>query len=136
MTPFSKNIIIEELQTMKLSYIQHRSIPIKATLAPGINVLQLVNLLHPTPAVGGLPWDKAKPLIKELEPYSRDSYAAPIGIISKNFSELAVGIRSALIEGSKISIYGGAGIVKGSIAEEEWNETGIKMNPFLKVVNP
>jgi isochorismate synthase EntC len=56
-------------------------------------------------------------------------------VISKNFSEIVVGIRSALIEGSMITVYGGAGIVAGSIAEEEWIETGTKMRPFIKVIN-
>jgi len=40
-----------------------------------------------------------------------------------------------LIQSDKITLFGGAGIVKGSVAEEEWIETGTKMNPFLKVVN-
>ena len=134
-TPLSKSISTSNLEVMKLTYIQHRSIPIRAVLQPNTSALELVCALHPTPAVGGLPWEKAKIQIAALEPYSRDAYAAPIGVISGNYTELAVGIRSALIEGSKLTLFGGAGIVKGSIAEEEWIETGIKMNPFLKVVN-
>ena len=133
--PLSNSIEVAALQTMKLPYIQHRSVPIKAVLKEKYNPLDLVTLLHPTPAVGGLPWDKAKIKIGELEPYKREYYAAPIGVISSQYSELAVGIRCALIEGATLTLYGGAGIVKGSVAEEEWNETGVKMNPFLKVVN-
>lgn len=133
--PIAENIEISPLQTMKLPYIQHRSVPIKAKLIAAIGPLELVKRLHPTPAVGGLPWDKAKEKISELEPYLREQYAAPIGVISAHYSELAVGIRSALIAEEKLILFGGAGIVKGSIAEEEWIETGIKMNPFLKVVN-
>jgi menaquinone-specific isochorismate synthase len=133
--PLASSVTVSELQTMKLAYIQHRSVPITAQLLSNIMPLDLVHLLHPTPAVGGLPWDKARVKIRELEPYARKSYAAPIGVISKHYSELAVGIRAALVEGARISIFGGAGIVDGSIAEEEWTETGIKMNPFLKVVN-
>lgn len=133
--PFSESVNVSSLQTMKLPYIQHRSVSIKALLLPNIGPLELLNLLHPTPAVGGLPWDKAKTNISDLEPYARNHYAAPIGIISAQHCELAVGIRCALIEASKLTLFGGAGIIKGSIAEEEWIETGIKMNPFLKVVN-
>ena len=119
---------------MKLPYIQHRLVTISAQLLSHISALELVVLLHPTPAVGGLPWGTAQSKILELEAYKRQSYAAPIGVISLHYSELAVGIRSALIEGSKLTLFGGAGIVKGSIAEEEWQEMGIKMNPFIKVV--
>lgn len=134
--PISKSVKVFELETMKLPYIQHQSAPIRAELLQETSPLNLVRLLHPTPAVGGLPWKEAQIKIQELEPYSRKSYAAPIGVMSSHFSELAVGIRSALIEGKRVTLFGGAGIVKGSVAEEEWIETGIKMNPFIKVINP
>lgn len=129
------SIEVMDLQTMKLPYIQHRSVPIKAQLKNGIGPIDLLELLHPTPAVGGLPTEKARAKISELEPYVRHQYAAPIGVIGQDFCELAVGIRSALVENTKLTLFGGAGIVMGSIAEEEWNETNTKMNPFLKVVN-
>lgn len=133
--PFAKTVNTSELQTVKLPYIQHRSIPIHAQLLAEISSINLIQVLHPTPAVGGIPWEKAKIKILEFEPSPRNYYAAPIGIISAQYSELAVGIRSALIEEKRITLYGGAGIVKGSEAEEEWIETGMKMNPFLKVIN-
>jgi menaquinone-specific isochorismate synthase len=135
LTPLSRELNVSPLETMKLPYIQHRAAPIRALLNEETDALTLVSLLHPTPAVGGLPWDKAKTKILELEPYKRDEYAAPIGIIGARYSELAVGIRSALIEGEVLTIFGGAGIVAGSVPEDEWNETGTKMNPFLKVVH-
>lgn len=134
-TPLSESLTLGPLQTMKLPYIQHRSIQMSAKLHSPISALDLVTLLHPTPAVGGLPWDQARMKIAELEPYERGYYAAPIGVVNYHLTELAVGIRSAFIEQSRLTLFGGAGIVKGSTADEEWNETGVKMNPFLKVVN-
>lgn len=133
--PLSRELVISELITMKLPYIQHRQADIKALLKNDIDVIKLLELLHPTPAIGGLPWDKARLRLAEIEPFKRDHYAAPIGIVSAHFSEMAVGIRSAYIEGEQITLYGGAGIVQGSDSEEEWLETGTKMNPFLKVIN-
>ncbi len=133
--PLSEKLDISPLITMKLPYIQHRQADIKATLKQNISALELIELLHPTPAIGGLPWNKARHCLKEIEPFDRGVYAAPIGILSAHYSELAVGIRSAFIQPDKITIFGGAGIVKGSVAEEEWIETGTKMNPFLKVVH-
>lgn len=133
--PLSDKLSIGELVTMKLPYIQHRQADIRAELKNEASALDLITLLHPTPAIGGLPWDKAKLRLKEIEPFVRGHYAAPVGVLSAHESEMAVGIRSALIEADKITLYGGAGIVKGSDAEEEWIETGTKMNPFLKVVN-
>jgi menaquinone-specific isochorismate synthase len=95
----------------------------------------LIEKLHPTAAVGGIPHQLAMQKILEIEKEERFLYAAPIGIISKEFSEIVVGIRSGFIKDKNLTIFGGAGIVKGSDAEEEWNETGIKMQPFTKVLN-
>lgn len=133
--PLSEKLEIGPLVTMKLPYIQHRQADIKAELKAETNALDLITLLHPTPAIGGLPWDKARVRLKEIEPFVRGHYAAPTGVLSAHAAEMAVGIRSALVEADKITLYGGAGIVKGSDAEEEWIETGTKMNPFLKVIN-
>ncbi|MBC7429564.1 MAG: isochorismate synthase [Bacteriovorax sp.] len=131
----SEKLMISELFTMKLPYIQHRQATIKAVLKKNTNVISLIDLLHPTPAVGGIPFEKARTRILEIEKEKRGFYAAPVGVISKEFSEIVVGIRSALIEGPMITVYGGAGIVAGSIAEEEWIETGTKMQPFIKIIN-
>ena len=120
---------------MKLPYIQHRRADIKAKLKTEVSAPELIALLHPTPAVGGLPWSRAKSRLSEIEPFRRNYYAAPVGVVSSHFSEMAVGIRSAKIDAEKLTLFGGAGIVRGSDAEDEWNETGTKMNPFLKVVN-
>jgi menaquinone-specific isochorismate synthase len=133
--PISEKLSISPLSTMKLPYIFHRQADINAVLKKETGPLELIKLLHPTPAIGGLPWDAARTRLREIEKVNRDYYAAPVGILSAHYSEMAVGIRSALIETKKITLYGGAGIVEGSVAEDEWNETGTKMNPFLKVVN-
>ncbi len=135
LSTLTNDIHVSSPEIMKLPYIQHKAVTITANLKSNNDPLELVSLLHPTPAVGGLPTKTALPKILELEPYHRNNYAAPIGVISAHYSELAVGIRSALIEREKLTVFGGAGIVKGSIPEEEWIETGTKMNPFLKVVN-
>ena len=126
---------ISNLFTMKLPYIQHRQATIKGTLKDTATALELIELLHPTPAVGGIPHDKAKIKILELEKEKRGYYAGPVGVLSKNFSEVAVAIRSAVVQGQTLTLFGGAGIVEGSDAEEEWIETGIKMQPFIKVIN-
>lgn len=135
LSPVLSQLSISPLFTMKLPYIQHRQATIKGILKDSTTVLDLINLLHPTPAVGGIPHAKAKTKILEIEKEKRGFYAGPVGVLSREFSEIAVGIRSALIQGQALTIYGGAGIVAGSIAEEEWTETGTKMQPFIKVIN-
>lgn len=126
---------ISDLFTMKLPYIQHRQAIIKGVLREGVEAIDLISHLHPTPAVGGIPHDKAMEKILEIEKEERHFYAAPVGVLSHNFNEIAVGIRSAHINGEVMNVYGGAGIVSGSEAESEWIETGTKMQPFTKVIN-
>ncbi len=126
---------VSPLVTMKLPYIFHRQANIKAVIHPGVTPLDLIGALHPTAAVGGLPSLKAKEKIREIEIGPREYYAAPVGVLSKSFSEIAVGIRSGLIDDQTLTVFGGAGIVSGCDASEEWRETGYKMQPFTKVIN-
>ena len=133
--PALSALTVSSLATMKLPYIQHRQATITGTIKETTTVLDLINLLHPTPAVGGIPHLTAKNKILEIEKSKRLYYAGPVGVLSKDFSEIVVGIRSAYIQGQKLTVYGGAGIVAGSVAEEEWSETGAKMRPFIKVIN-
>lgn len=135
LNPLLWNLDISDLFTMKLPYIQHRQATIRGVLKEDTSALDLITLLHPTPAVGGLPYEVAKTKILEIEKEERHYYAAPVGVLSNEISEIAVGIRSAYIEDKSITVYGGAGIVSGSIAEDEWIETGVKMQPFIKVIN-
>lgn len=135
LSPLMNHFKISDLVTMKLPYIQHRQASITGTLKESTTIEKLVNLLHPTPAVGGIPYEASQSKILEIEKGQRRQYAAPIGIISKDLSEIVVGIRSAAIFGDSITVYGGAGIVEGSDAQTEWDETGTKMQPFIKVIN-
>ncbi len=135
LSPLMDSFSISPLVTMKLPYIQHRQATITGVLKETTTIESLVNLLHPTPAVGGIPYELSQEKILEIEKEMRCQYAAPIGVISRDFSEIVVGIRSAKIQGETITVYGGAGIVEGSEALEEWDETGAKMQPFIKVIN-
>lgn len=124
-----------ELKIMKLSYIQHRAVDITAELGEKFNSIDLLTLLHPTPAIGGLPKGLALKNIQNIEKTPREFYASPFGVLSKLYSEFAVAIRSGKIEDNKLTLYGGAGILPDSDAESEWNETLNKMTPFMKAIN-
>ncbi|MEZ5278554.1 MAG: isochorismate synthase [Opitutaceae bacterium] len=117
---------------LQLSNVQHLHTPIEAELPDGLDLLRLVEELHPTPAVGGTPRDAACRRIAELEPFSRGLYAGPLGWIDADGNgEFVVAIRSALIDGSKARAYAGAGIVEGSDAEREYGETSLKLRALL-----
>ncbi|WP_417335077.1 isochorismate synthase [Halobacteriovorax marinus] len=115
---------------LKLKFIQHLHTHVNATLPERSNFAVLLNTFHPTPAVGGRPWEMAKKCIEQAEPFDRGLYAGPMGYISAESSEFAVAIRSALTEETKLHLFGGCGLVTGSEAESEWVETQNKMKNF------
>ena len=111
---------------LKLKNVQHLYTPLKIETKGQESALKLISLLHPTPAVGGFPQAEAKEYINKNEGYERGLFAAPIGHISKEKEELAVGIRSALVIKDQAHVFAGCGIVKGSDPESEWDEITVK----------
>jgi len=116
---------------LKLKFVQHIHTEISADIECGEEI-SLLSSLHPTPAVGGLPKKSAMDFILENEHHTRGFYAAPMGYFSKNESNMCVAIRCARVKDNQISIYGGCGVVKESLALNEWNETAVKMQNFQK----
>ena len=107
----------------------------RATLIDPKGVLPLVELLHPTPALGGSPRDLALAFIQEHEPTLRGWYAAPVGWIDANLDgSFAVAIRSAVVQERRAWLYAGGGIVPDSVPRQEWEETGWKFRPMLAVM--
>ncbi|MDD3180955.1 MAG: isochorismate synthase [Opitutaceae bacterium] len=118
-----------------LSNLQHLQTPIAAALPAGVHVLDLVERLHPTPAVGGTPRSPACAALRRLEPFSRGLYAGPLGWVNhRGGGEFFVGLRSALIDGATATAYAGAGIVAGSEASAELAETELKFDALLNAL--
>ena len=118
---------------LKLRNIQHLLTPITGRLRrPADGILPLVRRLHPTPAMGGVPPERALAFLRDAEPVPRGWYAAPIGWIDGALDGVfAVGIRSAVTQHDRAWLYAGAGIVAGSSPEREWAETALKFRPML-----
>ncbi len=96
------------------------------------SALGLARALHPTPAVGGTPRDRAVALIDVLEPFDRGPYAGPVGWVNaRGDGEWAVALRCGSVEGRTVRLYAGAGIVSGSDPDREWDETEAKLRPML-----
>jgi|GEM_PF-31382 len=118
----------------KLAHVQHLERVFRGQLKPDITDAEFVAALHPTPAVGGSPTDAALEFIRETEPFDRGWYAGPIGLIQDQRVELAVAIRSGLVEGNKITLFSGAGIVEGSDPDKEWDEIESKLATYKQVL--
>jgi menaquinone-specific isochorismate synthase len=113
----------------RFANVQHLHTPVRAALPKGTRLLDVLARLHPTPAVGGAPRELAISRIRELEPVSRGLYSGAIGWVdASGRGEFFVGLRSALIDGSKARLYAGAGIVAGSSPDNEILETEMKFS--------
>lgn len=117
-------------RVVALTYVQHIYNQCAALLKKGISDAQILNALHPTPALGGFPRKKALNFIAQNEPFDRGWYGAPVGYLSSQEADIAVAIRSALIGDRYMQRFAGTGIVKGSIPQEEWKELNIKIKTW------
>lgn len=130
--PVAENIVAGERTVRKLAAVQHLFTPIAADTRGETHVLEVVDALHPTPAVGGLPPDEALATIRETESFDRGWYAAPIGWFdSIGDGTFAVGIRSAVGRKSTATLFAGNGIVADSDPDVEWEEVLLKYRPIL-----
>lgn len=120
---------VENRTPLKLAHVQHIRSKLKAEWS-GQSLEDLIAALHPTPAVGGTPKANALESIQNWEQFERGGYAAPLIVNTSEKTYALVGLRSGLWDGEKLELYAGSGLVKGSTAENEWNETQNKLKNF------
>jgi len=132
LAPFAASVSTGDRRIKRLATVQHIHTPITAELAADTHVLSLVEALHPTPAVGGLPPEAALETIRETEPFDRGWYAAPIGWVdAAGNGTFAVGLRSAVETRRRATLFAGVGIVGDSDPDREWDEVELKFRPIL-----
>lgn len=133
------NVRVEvEKSVLKQGSVQHLYGRIAGTLESGVDDLDLLKDLHPTPAVCGQPDKDALCFLRQFESFDRGFYAGPFGWFTKNAADVAVAIRSSLVSpGSDcqtlVSLYAGVGIVPGSVTMSEWKELDLKIGQFIKI---
>lgn len=109
----------------------HLKTPIQAKPVARNRLFEILSELHPTPAVCGFPREISRPWIRSCEGRTRGQYAGVMGILTKDFWELAVTIRSGSIENEKLRVTAGAGLIAESDAHEEWKELDLKLGNIL-----
>lgn len=121
-------------QVRRLPTVLHLRTPIEAELARPVHPLDVIAALHPTPAVGGTPADRATSWILDHE-IARGWYGAPLGWIdARGDAEILVALRCGVIQGARAWLWAGGGIVESSDADAEWAETTLKMQPMLRAL--
>ena len=132
LAPVAERIDAEETPSVRtLATLLHLHTPVLADLRDAVGDAELLRALHPTPAVCGVPTERARAFLRETEPFDRGLYAGPIGCFGKDEAEVAVALRCATLRGHWVQLFAGAGIVHGSDAQAEWQETQDKMQVLL-----
>ncbi len=120
---------------VRLPTLQHLASDVAGVLRDDRGILDLVDRLHPTPAVGGWPRVAALELLEEQEHLDRGWYAGPVGWLDAHGQgEFVVAIRSGVIEGDQASLFVGCGIVGDSEPDREWAESGMKLQSLVSAL--
>lgn len=134
LSPYCTDIAIPDGTTLRTTATMwHLGTRITATLKDeDTSAAELAAVLHPTPAVCGMPRLASAKAITELEEYDRGFYAGAVGWVDrKGDGEWYVALRCAEVDGCNVRLYSGAGIVPGSEPEAEIDETSAKFLAML-----
>ncbi len=125
-----------EPSVVALANVAHLATSVEGRLShPPASILELVEALHPTPAVCGRPRDTALAAIAELEDLDRGRYAGAVGWVDgAGNGEWAVAIRGAAIDGNVARVIAGNGIVGDSDPATELVETRAKLQAMLAAI--
>ncbi len=129
---FSKSVKSEKVGLVEAKNLCHLKTKITAT-PEGKNIIQIIDALHPTSAVCGMPKRETMNFLRDVEPFDRGLFASPFGIFNREFADIAVAIRCCHVEKTKVELFSGVGVVPQSNPENEWNELEYKIQPYLDI---
>lgn len=139
--PFSSEIKTSEPFTKRAAKVMHICTSVEATLNNS-RLEAIVNALHPTPAVCGMPKAEARDFLIAEEGYDRKYYAGYLGELNCDVveqevegSDLYVNLRCMEIEQDKANLYIGCGVTKDSDPHSEFVETVNKSSTMKKILN-
>lgn len=117
---------------LPLTHVQHLCTPARARMLEGVDLWTMMGDLHPTPAVAGTPVGEAQMLIRRIEAYNRGFFAGACGYVDgAGDGEFSVALRTGVFDGEIGWVYAGCGIVAGSVADDEYDEIGMKLKTIL-----
>ena len=145
LNPLVENYQVSATETVKAGNLLHLKTMISAQLKPKMPLKQLLSVLHPTPAVCGVPKKESKQFILKNENYKREFYTGFLGelnfektisprsgrrnienraySITKKNTQLYVNLRCMQLKDKQAIIYVGGGVTLNSNPEKEWEET-------------
>lgn len=135
LTPLCNELDIPDKPSLlQTTTLWHLSTFLHGTLKDeNLSALQLACLLHPTPAVCGVPTERARRLIRFVEAFDRGLFTGIVGWCnSRGDGEWVITIRCGVARHDTIRIFAGAGIVAASNPDTEWTEVQTKLGTMLR----
>ena len=125
----------EQFVVERYSHVMHITSEVTGTLREGLGYVDVLRAAFPAGTVSGAPKIRALEIIRELEPVKRNVYSGAVGYLGwHGDADMAIAIRTAVIQGGRLHVQAGAGIVHDSDPETEWQETMSKGRALFRAV--
>jgi anthranilate synthase component 1 len=130
------SIEVSELKVIeRYSHVMHIVSNVRGQLEPGRDAFDVFRATFPAGTLSGAPKIRAMEIIDELEPCRREIYGGAVGYLSFSGNmDLAIAIRTLVVQGDRIHLQAGAGIVADSVPETEYDETLNKARGVMKAI--
>jgi anthranilate synthase component 1 len=128
-------VVPERMVIERYSHVMHIVSQVEGRLRPGLSAIDVLRATFPAGTVSGAPKVRALEIIEELEPIRRNVYAGAVGWLGwHGDADLAIAIRTAVIQDGMLHVQAGAGIVADSDPGREWEETMSKGRALFRAV--
>jgi anthranilate synthase component 1 len=125
----------EQFAIERYSHVMHIVSEVTGQLREGLGYIDVLRATFPAGTVSGAPKIRALEIIRELEPVKRNVYSGAVGYIGwHGDADTAIAIRTAVIQGGRLYVQAGAGIVHDSDPQKEWEETMSKGRALFRAV--
>jgi anthranilate synthase component I len=131
------SIEVSELMVIeRYSHVMHIVYNVRGVLKPEHDAFDVFRATFPAGTLSGAPKIRAMEIIEELEPCRREVYGGAVGYFSFSGNmDMAIAIRTLVVQKDRIHLQAGAGIVADSDPEAEYQETLNKAQGVLKAID-
>jgi len=128
-------ITTEEMKIEKYSHVMHLVSNVVGKIKKGLTSIDVLKATFPAGTLSGAPKIRAMEIIDELEPDRRGVYGGAVGYLSWTGNmDVAIAIRTAVIQGKNLTVRAGGGIVYDSDPESEYQESLNKAMSIMKAI--
>ena len=125
--------VTEAFVVERYSHVMHIVSNVEGLLQPGMTSLDVLRATFPAGTLTGAPKVRAMEIIDELEPVKRGIYGGACGYLSlAGDMDLAIAIRTGIVQDQTLYVQAAAGIVADSVSEMEWKETEAKARALIR----